>query len=326
MVASDPHRAGEELPGLEVRGHCRQLPHRRGLGDRHIVEHAEAGDEDRADDEIGHRQIRGVREQEPVLGVGDAQARPRGHPRPEDTGEDDAEHRAEQCRRRPRRDAVREIEGDEHDRTRRDHGHEHRGFAVEDRGEHEHQQHDSGEAEADQRSQTTETGDDEDDDSVDDRQGENRHIAVIVDEDEVRTGLGAVRRFGEIEDFDYVADADPGLDRIGSHVQASLVAVCFGLEGHAVGLEHRIRLTGPTVRGVHRGDSRLRVGDALGRVRRRSPAWQVLVRPVRPQQEEPDDRGQDQRDQAHDHDQTNPGRGTRFTVERHMHGGPSISG
>ena len=86
-----------------------------------------------------------------------------------------------------------EIERDDHDQTRRDHGHQQRRLAVEHGRKHEDEENGAGEAQAQKRPQTAEAGDEEYDDHVDDRQSQHRRVPIEVDEDEVGAHLGPIR-------------------------------------------------------------------------------------------------------------------------------------
>ena len=225
-----------------------QLPHRGRLRDRHVVEHAEPGDDHAAQQDRAHPRLRGVRQQvEGVLPRQPGQVRRAARPRRQEPGREQPEQGADERGRRAQREAVRQVEDDEHDGRRRHQGHRQRGLALEQRRQHERADDAHRDAEPEQRREPPPPG--HRDHQHREHRGEQaeRRPADEVREDEARLrgphgsqvggdhpvpriDLGQVLRW----------DLDPGAGPVG-HRRADLAQRVRGVREH---LHHRHRREG----------------------------------------------------------------------------------
>ncbi len=221
-----------------------QLPHRGGLGDRHVVQHAEAGDDDPADHHRRQAQVgRGGGEQVVVLAGHAGQVGPARRAVAEGGAEDQPEQRAHQRGRRPRAEAVGGVQDDEHDRRRPDQADDHRVLPGDQRREHELDQDQPGEPQPDERGQAAPAGDGDDDDGEDDGEDDQRRTAVEVGE-LVRRGLPVARRHADQRDA--VADLGArGVHGLGERDARDVALAVAVAHGGGDGSRRRSRRSGP---------------------------------------------------------------------------------
>ena len=167
MVPPDPHPAGEERAVRGVGVRRAQLPHRRGLRDRHVVEHAEPREHDAGEEQPAQRcpvQLAGEHRQAvALLGRDPREVRGPGRHHAERRRDPEPCHGAQQGRRRAAGEPVREVEHHEHDRRARDEPGEQGVATVEQRGQQERRDDDEGQHEPDERAHPAHPGDGDDD-------------------------------------------------------------------------------------------------------------------------------------------------------------------
>ncbi|MCY1227951.1 hypothetical protein D9M72_402430 [compost metagenome] len=215
MVAADPHGRGKELAGACLRSQFVEFPHRRGLGDGDVVQDAESGNDQSAQDDAGDGDIvRNVRQRGGIMAAHAGQVCRVGGPGRQERRDAQAEHGAQQCRGGSRREAVGEVEDADHDHGGPHQRQQQRRFSLHQPGQHERHQHRVGAHKADQRPQPAPARHGDHHGGVKDGQKDDGQGADEVHEDIGRRTLtGRALGVGEVQVPDVVTD----LDAVGLH-------------------------------------------------------------------------------------------------------------
>ncbi|CAA9341566.1 MAG: hypothetical protein AVDCRST_MAG48-3669 [uncultured Friedmanniella sp.] len=307
VVAADPHRAGEQpalgaalAVGVLAVG---QLPDRGRLGDRHVVEHAQPGQDDAAHHHRRQGQVRrGCGEHVVVLRRDAGQVRPTGRAPAQQGDEDEPEQRPHQRRRRPRAEPVRGVEDDEHDGRGADQADQDRVLTRHQGREHELDEDEPGETEPHQGGEAAPAGDHDDD--GDEGQGEQQERGPALEVGELELRRLSVGRW------------DPDQLDLLAHVDARGVQGVGQRDGGREALVVALEQLGGDVGAPAVADSGRRAGQALARdlLDGRDPGRRVgdpghavagdvgvdlLGDVARPQRDQPDEGPHRERDEHH---------------------------
>ena len=327
MVPADPHPTSEQARARQQRVGCVQLPHRGGLGDGDVVEHAEPRDHHAAGQQRLQVDTRTGGQQAGRLVNVPGQVGGDGPPQGEQHREHDTGHRAQQGRRGADGHAVGHVDGGEHHRHRPDQRHRQRVGAGQERGDHEEGEHTGGHQQAQDAQDALAPGHGDDEHEVDDRQRADRQLALVVDEGVGGAGQDGLRRVEHHEPVTGMGEPAGLTDQLDRHDQALALALgdaCAHVSLGEVLLLDTVDLRqgahgALTARQVRGGDGGLAHRAALGGEGARTDQRAL----ARPEHEQPDDGGQHQgsdNDAEHDLD---PAGLARIQVERA--GGVAVS-
>ena len=174
-----------------------------------------------------------------------------GPPQGQQHGQHDAGHRSQQGGRGADGHAVGHVDGRQHHRHRSDQGHRQRVGAGQERRDHEEGEYASGHQQAQDAQDALAPGHGDDEHQVDDRQGADRELTLVVDE-----GVGGAGQdgLGRVEDDEPVAGVGElaGLThQLDRHDQA--LALPLGDAGAHVALGELLGLDAVDLRqGAHR--------------------------------------------------------------------------
>jgi hypothetical protein len=263
VVATDAHAGGVQPAGRPPGLGLPQLPHGGDLGDGDVVEHAEGADHQAGEQEAGEVEVaaEGLEEADLLVDqtgeVGEVHERQAEHAR-----EQQARHRADQRHRCSFGDAVGEVEGGQGHGRGADQRHPHRRLPVEERRQHEPDQHHHADPDADHGEEpppSSERHDHGDEEGTEQQQGRRPlEVGELVP--------GGVGRGRVVEEDDVVAVVDAGPARAVRQLQRVAIALRAAarhleLDGVARVLAGRRR-----VRAIAGADRRDRRVDPLAEV------------------------------------------------------------
>ena len=251
MVPPDPHPAGEQARARQQRVGGVQLPHRGRLGDGDVVEDTEPGDDHAAGQQRLQIDVRARGQQTGGLIDVAGQVGGVGPPQGQQHGQHDAGHRSQQGGRGADGHSVGNVDGRQHHRHRSDQGHRQRVGAGQERRDHEEGEYAGGHQQAQDAEDALAPGHGDDEHQVDDRQGADRELALVVDEGVGGAGQDGLRRVEDDEPVTGVGELAGLTHQLDRHDQA--LALPLGDAGAHVALGELLRLDAVDLRqGAHR--------------------------------------------------------------------------